>query len=154
MSQLVPEQRMRGREQRRTQLTDLEQIGERMRQLLEETFGELATEAAGWVPTVDIEEQDDAWVLELEVPGVKREDVNIEMVGNELTVTGEIKETERKGIVRRKTRRVGRFEYRVVLPDGVDSENIEANLENGVLRVRVPKAQRAQRRRIEVTSSS
>jgi HSP20 family protein len=154
MSQLVPEQRMRGREQRRTQLTDLEQIGERMRQLLEETFGELATEAAGWVPTVDIEEQDDAWVLELEVPGVKREDVNIEMVGNELTVTGEVKETERKGIVRRKTRRVGRFEYRVVLPDGVDSENIEANLENGVLRVRVPKAQRAQRRRIEVTSSS
>ena len=154
MSQLVPEQRMRGREQRRTQLTDLEQIGERMRQLLEETFGELATEAAGWVPTVDIEEQDDAWVLELEVPGAKREDVNIEMVGNELSVTGEIKETERKGIVRRKTRRVGRFEYRVVLPDGVDSENIEANLENGVLRVRVPKAQRAQRRRIEVTSSS
>jgi HSP20 family protein len=153
MSQQLEQQRMRGQQQRRTPFTEIEQIGERMRQMLEETFGELASETGVWVPAVDIEEQDDAWVLELEVPGVKREDVNIEMVGNELTVTGEIKVRERTGIVRRKTRRVGRFEYRVVLPDAVDPENIEAKLDEGVLRVRVPKAERAQRRRIEVTSS-
>jgi HSP20 family protein len=153
MSQQLQEHRMRGQQQRRTPFTDIEQIGERMRQMLEETFGELATETDVWIPPVDIEEQDDAWVLELEIPGVKREDVNIEMLGNELTVTGEIKVRERTGIVRRKTRRVGRFEYRVVLPDAVDPENIEAKLAEGVLRLRVPKAERAQRRRIEVTSS-
>lgn len=153
MSQQLQEQRMRGQQQRRTPFTDIEQIGERMRQMLEETFGELAHEPGVWIPPVDIEEQDDAWVLELEVPGVKREDVNIEMIGNELTVTGEIKVRERSGIVRRKTRRVGRFEYRVALPDAVDPENIEAKLEDGLLRLRVPKAERAQRRRIEVTSS-
>jgi HSP20 family protein len=153
MSQQLQQQRMRGEQQRRTPFTDIEQIGERMRQMLEETFGEHAAETGVWIPAVDIEEQDDAWVLELEVPGVKREDVNIEMVGNELTVTGEIKVRERTGIVRRKTRRVGRFEYRVVLPDAVDSENIEAKLAEGLLRLRVPKAERAQRRRIEVTSS-
>jgi HSP20 family protein len=153
MSQQLQEQRMRGQQQRRTPFTEIDQIGERMRQMLEETFGERATEKGVWIPAVDIEEQDDAWVLELEVPGVKREDVNIEMVGNELTVTGEIKVQERSGIVRRKTRRVGRFEYRVVLPDAVDPENIEARLEEGLLRIRVPKAERAQRRRIEVTSA-
>jgi HSP20 family protein len=153
MSQQLEQQRMRAQQQRRTPFTEIEQIGERMRQMLEETFGELASATGVWVPAVDIEEQDDAWVLELEVPGVKREAVNIEMVGNELTVTGEIKVRERTGIVRRKTRRVGRFEYRVVLPDAVDPENIKAKLDEGLLRIRVPKAERAQRRRIEVTSS-
>jgi HSP20 family protein len=53
----------------------------------------------------------------------------------------------------RRTRRVGRFEYRVILPEEVDADGIEANLSNGVLTVQVPKSERAQRRRIEVTSS-
>jgi HSP20 family protein len=48
---------------------------------------------------------------------------------------------------------VGRFEYRVILPEEVDADGIEANLSNGVLTVQVPKSERAQRRRIEVTSS-
>jgi HSP20 family protein len=101
---------------------------------------------------VDIEEADDAYVVEADLPGVKRQDVNIELVGNELMVTGEIKERERKGALRRQTRRVGRFDYRVVLPDHVDDDKVEANLTDGVLTVRVPKAERAQRRKIEVKS--
>jgi HSP20 family protein len=107
-------------------------------------------EPIGWSPPVDIEEQDDAYVIEAELPGVKREDVNIEVVGNELSITGEIKERERKGVLRRRTRRVGRFEYRVRLPEQVDPEKVEANLDGGILSVRVPKIQRAERRRIEV----
>jgi HSP20 family molecular chaperone IbpA len=46
----------------------------------------------GWAPPLDIEEQDDAYVIEAEVPGVTKDDVNIELVSNELTITGEIKE--------------------------------------------------------------
>jgi HSP20 family protein len=83
---------------------------------------------------------------------VKREDVNIELVGNELTINGEIKERERVGVLRKRTRRLGRFEYRVVLPDHVDGDKVEAKLDDGMLSVRVPKAQRAQRRKIEVKS--
>jgi HSP20 family protein len=133
---------------------DFEQITEQMRQLLDETFGgPLALVAElPWTPPVDVEEQDDAYVIEAEVPGVKREDVNIELVGKELTISGEIKERERAGILRRRTRRVGRFEYRVVLPSDVDGERVEAKLDDGVLSVRVPKAERAQRRKIEVKS--
>jgi HSP20 family protein len=63
-------------------------------------------------------------------------------------VSGEIK--QREGKFRRRTRRVGRFELRVVLPDGVDGGNVDAKLDHGVLTVRVPKAERAQRRKIDV----
>jgi len=135
-------------------MRDVEQVGDRMRRLLEDTFGGLPpglTELA-WTPPVDIEETDDAYVVEAELPGVKREDVTIELAGNELSVTGEIKEKERTGIVRRRTRRVGRYELRVVLPDNVDSDKVDANLKDGVLRVRVPKSEQAERRRIEVKS--
>ena len=112
----------------------------------------VSREPAAWAPPVDIEETDDAYVIEAEIPGVKREDVNIELVGTELTVSGEIKERERTGILRRRTRKVGQFELRVTLPDYVDGERVDAKLDNGVLTVRVPKAERAQRRKIELKS--
>ena len=122
--------------------------------MLEQTFGGMLDEPAGWVPAVDIEELEDAYVVEAEVPGVKREDVNIEVVsGNELTISGEIKVREREGVIRRRTRRVGEFEFRVLLPNEVNAEGIDAKLNEGVLTVRIPKAERAQRRRIEVKSA-
>ena len=57
------------------------------------------------------------------------------------------------GVLRKRTRRVGRYEYRVTLPDQVDPDAIDAKLKEGVLTLRIPKAQSAQRRRIEVQSS-
>jgi HSP20 family protein len=128
---------------------DLEQV----RRLFEETFGSVPaplTEANVWIPAVDIEELDDTYVVEAELPGVERDDVDIELVGNELTISGEITEKERAGILRKRTRRVGKFEFQVLLPDHVDSEHVDASLKDGVLTVRVPKSERAQRRRIEV----
>jgi HSP20 family protein len=132
-------------------------VTERMRRIAEQMFSGLGSpallaEAAAWTPPVDIEEQDDAYVLEVELPGVQREDVSIELGGNELMITGELKERERTGIVRRRTRRVGRFDYRVMLPSEVDAESIEAKMNDGVLTVRVPKREQA-RRRIEVAAS-
>jgi HSP20 family protein len=123
--------------------------------MLEETFGGLPatiTDLASWAPPVDIEETDEAFVVEAEVPGVKKKDLNIELMGNELTISGEIKERERTGIVRRRARKVGNFFYRVVLPENVDAGTMDADLHDGVLTVRIPKSQRAQRRRIEAQS--
>ena len=129
-----------------------------MRRMLEQTLGSfsppaLLSEASSWTPPVDIEEEDEAYVLEADLPAVRREDVAIELVGNELSITGEIRERERKGIVRRRARHTGRFDYRVTLPSLLDSEKIEARLADGVLTVRVPKAERAPRQRIEVKGS-
>jgi HSP20 family protein len=127
---------------------------DRVRSLLDQTLGgeiaSLLTEVRTFTPPVDIEETDDAYVIEAELPGVKREDVDIELEGNELQVSGEIK--QREGKFRRRTRRVGRFELRVMLPDGVDGGSVDAKLDRGVLAVRVPKAERAQRRKIDVTA--
>lgn len=155
MSQRLPERRSVGALERWEPLDEFEHVTERMRRLLDQTFGGFGFQTAfgetgAWSPPVDLEETDDAYVLEAELPGVKRENVNIELSGNELTISGEITERERKGTVRRRVRRSGRFEYRVTLPDRVDAEQIEANLDEGVLTVRLPKSEQAQRRRIEL----
>jgi len=157
MSQVLPERRPSTTPERWEPFNELEQVTQRMRRMLEQTIGggwtsPLLTEGAGWSPFVDIEEQDDTSVLEAELPGVKRDDVNIEVVGNELSITGEIKEKERKGALRRRTRRTGRFEYRVRLPEQVDASKIEASLDQGVLTIRVPKSERSQRQKIEIKS--
>jgi HSP20 family protein len=155
MSQTLPERRSSTTPERWEPLSELEQMTERMRRMLEQTFGGFGwssqfAEKAGWSPLVDLEETDDAYVLEAELPGVKREDVNIELIGNELSITGEIKEPERKGTVRRQSRRTGRFAYRVSLPSHLDPDKVEAKLDGGILKVSVPKSERAERRRIEI----
>lgn len=136
---------------------ELEQMSERMRRMLEQTFGDfgwpsIPTETTGWSPLVDIEEHDDAYVVEAELPGVKRENVNVEVVGNELMITGELKETERKGVIRKRTRRTGQFHYRVGLPESVDPDKVEAKLNDGVLTIHIPKTEKATRRQIEIKS--
>jgi HSP20 family protein len=155
--QLLPERRAESAGERWEPANELELMTERMRRLLDQTFGGLGwptrtTERDGWSPLVDIEEEDDAYVIEADVPGVRPEDVDIELVGNELTISGRIEERERKGVVRRRTRRTGRFEFRVTLPDQVDPDKVEAKLAEGVLTVRVPKTEKAQRRRVEIAT--
>lgn len=153
MSERVPERRSASVD-RWEPLRELEQATERMRRMVDETFGSWPWlgERTTWSPPVDIEETDDAYVVEAELPSVKREDVSVELVGNDLQITGEVKEQERKGTLRRQARRTGRFAYRVTLPTHIDPDKIDANLTDGVLTVRVPKSERDQRRRIEIGS--
>jgi HSP20 family protein len=138
------------------QWPSFEQVPERMRRMFEHTFGGFAappllSQTSTWTPAVDLEEEDEAYVVEADLPAAQREDVHIELLGNELSITGEIRKRERKGIVRQRRRRTGRFAYRVSLPSPLASDRIEAKLADGVLTLRVPKAERAQRQRVEVT---
>ena len=133
---------------------ELEELHTRIGQLMESNWVGRGDDAAGiWSPLVDIEETDDAWLVEAELPGVKQGDINVEVSDSELTISGELKERERKGILRRRTRRTGQFDYRVTLPGEADAERIEASLTEGVLTVRVPKPEPARRRRIEIKSA-
>ena len=156
MSTQIPERRSGVASERWEPLSELDQVTERMRRMLDQTFGGFALQPllaeGGWTPPVDIDETDDAYVIEAELPGVNEKDVNVEQAGNEISITGEIKERDRKGVLRRQTRRTGRFEYRVRVPEQVDPDKIDAKLQGGVLTVRVPKSQRAERRRIELKS--
>jgi HSP20 family protein len=102
------------------------------------------------VPRFDIEESEEAWIVEAELPGVKRKDVNVEVRDGELLVSGEIKERERRGVLRHRTRHTGEFEIRVSLPGDVDPDRVDASIEDGVLTVQIPKPERAKPRKIEV----
>ena len=126
---------------------ELAELQEATRDLMQSV---LAGDGAAWAPPVDIEEREDAWVIEAELPGVSKDDINVEVRDNELEITGEIKERERTGILRRRTRRVGQFEFRVTLPGGVDAQKLDARLDDGVLYVTVPKPQESRPRRVEV----
>ena len=133
---------------------EFEQLQEQMDRLMQSVLTPAGSGNGGaWIPQADIEETEDAWIIEAEVPGVDRRDVNVELRDSELIISGEIKEKERKGILRRQTRRTGQFEYRVTLPGPSDQEHIEASLHDGVLTVRVPKTETAKPRRIEVKAA-
>ena len=103
-----------------------------------------------FTPMADVEETDDEYVIEIELPGVHKNDIDISVAGQRVTVSGERKEKERVGILRRRTRSVGRFRYEVVLPEDVDDANVTASLDGGVLSLRVPKRQTERPRHIEV----
>ncbi|MGY1820792.1 Hsp20/alpha crystallin family protein [Geodermatophilus sp. SYSU D00079] len=126
---------------------ELAELSDRMNRLWETGLGDVDR----WSPLADVEETDDAWSVEIDLPGVARDDVDIQLSERELTVSGEVREKERTGILRRRTRRVGRFSYAVTLPGDVDPDGVTAQLTDGVLTVRVPKAQRAKPRRIVIT---
>ena len=117
-------------------------------------WDELLSRAGAFTPLADLEETDEAYVAEIELPGVKQEDLTVEVAGRRLTVTGERKERERIGVLRRRTRTVGRFHYEVLLPGDVDEEAVEASLAEGVLTVRVPKPVSQRPRRIPVARVS
>jgi HSP20 family protein len=119
-------------------------------ELVEGMLSNAIGDARIWTPRVDVEETDDAWIVEAELPGAKRKDINIEARDGELVISGEIKERERKGVLRRRTRRLGQFEYRVVVPPDVDPGSVEASLDDGILNVRVPKPARPEPRQIEI----
>jgi HSP20 family molecular chaperone IbpA len=103
------------------------------------------------VPDAEVEETDDAYVLDIDMPGVKRGDIDASISGRRLTIAGERQPKERQGVVRRQGGDVGRYRYEVELPDGVDATGTTAALNDGVLNVRVPKATSEQPRHIKVT---
>ena len=134
-------------------LEQLRMVSRMLDELTADWPGFAALPADGFsTPLGDLEELDDAWLLRVELPGVKRDDIDIQLAGRRLVVRAERKETERKGILRRTTRTTGRYYLEVALPGEVDPDGVEATLDDGVLTVRVakPEAERAGHRRIAI----
>ena len=131
---------------------ELNRLTEQLAQLFDSQWPELPSVLGreGFSPPADVEETDDAYLVELDLPGVDKGDIDIETTGRRLVVQGERKEKERVGLLHRQTRTVGRFRYEVTLPEQVDGDGIDARLQDGVLRLRVPKVKSEQRRHIEV----
>ncbi|TKA13360.1 Hsp20/alpha crystallin family protein [Actinacidiphila oryziradicis] len=142
-----------GMARRSDPVQQIENVYSQMDQLLQGFFGQQVPESlAGtrWAAPADIEETDDAFIVQLDVPGVKPEDIDVELRENQVRITGEIKEKERTGVLRRQTRPVGRFEHLIALPGEVDPDKVEATLSDGVLTLRLTKTGGPQTRHIQV----
>ena len=112
--------------------------------------GNIAT--ANWAPAVDIKEDDKAFTLLADIPGVDPDEIEVTMDKGVLTIKGERKseKTTEEENYKRVERQYGVFYRRFTLPDSADAEAIEAKSEHGVLRVTIPKQEVAQSRRISV----
>lgn len=108
--------------------------------------------AAVWAPRADVSETEDAYVLHLDAPGLKKDDFNISWQDGVLTVSGDRKwedNEERENYVRIE-RSFGHFFRSFTLPNTVKSDGITGSYNEGVLTIRVPKAEESKPRRIEI----
>jgi HSP20 family protein len=101
-------------------------------------------------PALNVWDAGDALCVEAEAPGVRREDLEILVVGSELTVKGRRRPHQGEPSYHRQERRVGEFTRVLSLTCEVDADKVEATLENGVLTIRLPKAASARPRQIAV----
>jgi HSP20 family protein len=114
-----------------------------------------ASRARRWVPAMDLVETDDHLVLRADLPGMKREDVEIEIKDGALTVSGERKaehEENAEGYYRVE-RAYGRFSRSLTLPDGIAPDAVEASFADGVLEVRIPKPAERKPHRVEISTA-
>jgi HSP20 family protein len=105
-----------------------------------------------WAPSVDIIEDDKEWLVKTDLPEVKKEDVKVTVENGVLTITGERKfEKEEKGKkYHRIERSYGNFLRSFTLPDAADGSKVNAEFKDGVLKVHLPKSEKAKAKSVEV----
>jgi HSP20 family protein len=105
-----------------------------------------------WAPAMDLVETDDHLVVKADLPGLDKDDVEIEVSDRVLTISGERKteHEEREGGYYRVERAYGSFSRSLSLPEGVDADKVEAEFDKGVLEVRVPKPSERKPHRVEI----
>jgi len=107
---------------------------------------------SGFVPAVDVYEDEHSLVLNLEVPGLDEKDIDISLENNQLTVRGErhFEKEQKEENFHRIERRYGNFSRSFTLPNTVDSDKVQANYENGVLKITLAKRAEAKPKQIKV----
>lgn len=112
----------------------------------------LASNLNQWLPTLDVAEQKDSYTVQLDLPGIKKEDVHVSFEEGILTIQGERKqESEQKDKeYHRIERSYGRFERSLNLGSAVDPERIQANYKDGVLEIIVAKSEKAKPKAIDI----
>lgn len=123
-----------------------------------DAFRELARMPLGrmeWSPSVEITENKDYYMFKVDVPGVKKEDLEISVTGNRLQIAGKREATEetKTETVYTYERQYGSFVRSFTLPDGVDLDHARSELKDGVLTVVIPRTAAAQAKKIAISSA-
>ena len=133
-------------------LRELTSLQADMNRLFDSTFAGPATGSSRWVPPMDLLEKTDRYVLRADLPGVKLDDVALQIEDNVLTVSGARNHDADEDVAayHHAERPHGSFSRAVTLPKGVDGAAVTAAFNDGVLEVQIPKPERVQPRRIEI----
>jgi len=105
-----------------------------------------------WAPVIDLEEDNENFLVKAELPGLKKEDIKISVRGNLLTITGERKqEAETKNKTYHRVERFyGKFSRTITLPSDVDADKVKANYKDGLLTITLPKPETMKPKEIEI----
>ena len=131
---------------------------ERMRQQMDSFLSRVSESGmpslhAGVFPSINLTEDKGYYYIRAELPGISAEDLDVQATGNNLSISGERKIEAEKDNVRyhRKEREDGKFSRAISLPGDIDAEGVGASLSNGILKVTVPKAEKAKPKKIAVS---
>jgi HSP20 family protein len=113
------------------------------------TPGSLST----WSPAVDVYQDKDQFTVVVEVPGMKKEDLNVNLHNGVLTISGEREREDKADQGFRSERFVGRFQRGITLPASVDASKVKATYQDGLLKIVLPKSEEAKPKQIEVSLS-
>lgn len=138
----------------RNPLEEMERLRHQMDRLYEDVSGPMRRPHAGVFPLVNLSEDANHFYVRAELPGVKAEELDIQATANNLSISGvrKIEAEEEAAKYHRRERDAGRFSRSLGLPGEIDSDKVEAKLENGILTVVVSKAEVAKPKQITVSS--
>jgi len=134
---------------------ELVRLRRQIDRLFEEPFSLSAPSTSffeGWTPTVDVREDKDKYIVKAELPGMKKDEIEVTLDGNMLTIYGERKQEQEKKerASYRSERFFGRFQRTVTLPAELQNDKIEGSYKNGLLTITLPKAESAKPKQIQV----
>ncbi len=118
-----------------------------------EALENLDVENVVWTPNIDLVEREDKYEVYVEIPGVSRDDIKINVKDNTLVIHGERKrnyEQKEGDIVHYASMWYGKFHAEITLPSDADTDNIKAVYKNGILRIEIPKHEKARAKEIEI----
>ena len=132
------------------------QLRDHLNRMFDLSYPTRSAESFGdWAPALDAFEDKDRYVVSVELPGLKKEDINVTVHDGVLTVSGERKSERdvKEGTVHRTERYYGKFSRSVSLPSAVRADKVGASYKDGILTVEIPKAEEAKPKHIEVKVS-
>ena len=114
-------------------------------------FGRQSQLFSGWTPALDVYQNNDNVIAMIELPGMKKEDIEISLHDGMLTIGGERKaETKEGDNAERSERYIGKFRRSITLPARIDANKVSASYKDGILTVNLPKAEEAKPKQIQV----
>ena len=130
----------------------LNRLRSEVTRLFESPFGNLTQGFNTWSPAIDLFEDKDNVIVKAELPGMKKEEIDVSLHEGTLTISGERKSEreEKEGETYRSERFYGRFQRSVLLPGSVSVEKVSANYKDGVLTITMPKSEEAKPKQIQV----